>query len=127
MVAALGGPAGLLEQPERHLARAPVVKAVHADASGVVRTIATREIGLAVVALGGGRTRPQDAIDHAVGFTGLAGLGERVDAGRPLGLIHARSEEQADAAASTLRRAYEIADHAAAGMPLILDRIGAGP
>jgi thymidine phosphorylase len=127
MVAALGGPADLLEQPERHLARAPVVRAVHADASGVVRTIATREIGLAVVALGGGRTQPQAAIDHAVGFTGLAGLGERVDAGRPLGLVHARSGEQADAAASALRRAYEIADHAAAGMPLILDRIGAEP
>ena len=127
MVAALGGPADLLEHPGRHLASAPAVKAVHADRPGVVRAIATRSIGIAVVALGGGRTRPQDAIDHAVGFTALAGLGESVDAGRPLGIVHARSEEQAEAAAAALRRACQVGDHAAAGMPLILERIGGGP
>jgi thymidine phosphorylase len=126
MVAALGGPADLLEQPNRHLTRAPVVKAVHAKGAGAVRAIATREIGIAVVALGGGRTRPQDTIDHGVGFTSLAGLGEKVDAGRPLGVVHARSQEQAEAAAVALRRAYQIGDHAAAGQPLILDRIGGG-
>jgi thymidine phosphorylase len=126
MVAALGGPHDLVEHPDRHLARAPVVKAVHSDAAGVVRTIATREIGVAVVALGGGRTRPQDAIDHAVGFSGLAGIGERVEAGRPLGIVHARSEGEADVAASALRRAYHVADHAAAVMPLVVDRIGGG-
>ncbi|HEX2727112.1 MAG TPA: thymidine phosphorylase, partial [Beijerinckiaceae bacterium] len=127
MVAALGGPSDLLDDAERHLARAPVVKAVQADAAGFVRTIATRDIGIAVVALGGGRTRPQDAIDHAVGFTGLAGLGDRVDAERPLGFVHARTEEQAEAAALALRRTYQIGDHAPVGMPLIIDRIGGGP
>jgi thymidine phosphorylase len=126
MVAALGGPADLVEQPNRHLTRAPVVKAVHAKGAGAVRAIATREIGIAVVALGGGRTRPQDTIDHGVGFTSLAGLGEKVDAGRPLGVVHARSQEQAEAAAVALRRAYQIGDHAAAGPPLILDRVGGG-
>ncbi|MBX9875263.1 MAG: thymidine phosphorylase, partial [Beijerinckiaceae bacterium] len=63
MVAALGGPADLLEKPERHLARAPIVRPVFPAAAATVQAIDTRGVGLAVVALGGGRTRPQDAID----------------------------------------------------------------
>jgi thymidine phosphorylase len=125
MTAALGGPKSLLEQPGRHLARAPVARAVHPASPGIVESIATRDIGLAVVALGGGRTRPEDAIDHAVGFTDLAGLGESVDAERPIAVVHARTEAQADAAAEALRQAYAVSDSAPAGTPLILERIGA--
>jgi thymidine phosphorylase len=126
MVAALGGPADFLDHADRHLAPAPVVRAVHPRSAGVVQAIATRDIGLAVVALGGGRTRPQDAIDHAVGFSDLVAAGERVDGQRPLGIVHARTEAQAEAAAEALRRAYSISDQEVPDMPLILDRIGAG-
>src|SRR3954467_1585316 len=73
MSAALGGPSDLLDDPARHLARAPVVRPIHPATAGVVEAIETREIGLAVVRLGGGRTRPQDDVDPAVGFTELAG------------------------------------------------------
>jgi thymidine phosphorylase len=103
-----------------------VVRAVHPDSPGIVQAIATREVGLAVVALGGGRTRPQDAIDHAVGFIDLASVGERVDGERPLGVVHARSEAQAEAAAGALRAAYSLSDRKPEPMPLIRDRIGAG-
>jgi thymidine phosphorylase len=126
MVAALGGPKNVLEQPARHLAQAPVVREVHAASPGLVRAIATREVGLAVVALGGGRARPQDVIDHTVGITDLAALGERVDAQRPLGVVHARTETQAEAAAQALRQAYALSDRAPAEAPLITERIG-GP
>jgi thymidine phosphorylase len=124
MVAALGGPKDLLKHPSRHLVPAPVVRAVHPASSGIIESVATRDIGLAVVALGGGRTRPEDSIDHAVGFTDLAGLGERVDAERPIGVVHARTDAQADAAAEALRQAYAVSDSAPAGTPLILERIG---
>jgi thymidine phosphorylase len=89
-----------------------------------VQAVATREVGLAVVALGGGRTRPQDAIDHAVGFSELAALGERVDRERPLGIVHARTAAQAEAAAGALRQAYVVSDQAPAVAPVILERIG---
>jgi thymidine phosphorylase len=127
MIAALGGPKDLLEHSDRHLARAPIVKAVHPASPGRVEGIATRAIGLAVVALGGGRTRPQDAIDHAVGLTHLAGLGEAVNGERPLGLVHARTEAQAEAAGETLRRAYTLSDAAPAETPIVLERIGGAP
>jgi thymidine phosphorylase len=124
MAVALGGPADLLGQAGRHLASAPIVKAVHPLSAGTVQRIATREIGLAVVALGGGRRRPEDAIDHAVGFTDLATLGERVDGERPLGVVHAGSEAKAEAAAEALRQAYAVADGAPAKTPVVVERIG---
>ena len=126
MVAALGGPADLLERPAQHLQAAPVIRPVHAERAGTVQGIATRDLGVAVVALGGGRSRPQDPVDHAVGLTELAGIGEAVDASRPLAVVHARSEEAAEAAARAVRAAYTVGDGKPAPGPLILERIGAG-
>jgi thymidine phosphorylase len=124
MVAALGGPADFLERSETYLGQAPVVRAAHPEADGIVQEIATRDVGVAVVALGGGRTRPEDRIDHAVGFTELAEVGERVDAGRPLGVVHARTEGAFEAAAAALRRAYRLGDAPASPGLLIAERIG---
>jgi thymidine phosphorylase len=125
MVAALGGPSDFLENHKSHLQAAPIIKAVHAERPGTVKAVAARDIGVAVVALGGGRTRPQDPIDHAVGLTELAAIGEAVDASRPLAVVHARSEEAAEAAARAVRAAYTISDGKAAPGPSILERIGA--
>jgi thymidine phosphorylase len=126
MVAALGGPGDLLQHPDRHLPRAPIRRAVHPSSPGFVAAIATRAVGLAVVALGGGRRRPEDAIDHAVGFSDLAAIGERVDVERPLGFVHARTEGEAEAATAALRAAYSLAERPPSETPLIVDRIGAG-
>jgi thymidine phosphorylase len=91
-----------------------------------VQEIATRDLGIAVVAIGGGRTRPEDAVDHAVGLTAIAGIGERVDGARPLAIVHARTEAHFEAAAAALRRAYRLGDESVSPAPLIAERIGAG-
>ena len=124
MVVALGGPADLLEAPEKHLAAAPVRRAVLPDRPGIVQRIDTRAVGMVVVALGGGRTRPQDAIDPAVGLTRLAEPGEAVGPGRPIGEVHARSEAEAERAAQALRSAYIIGDEPVAPRPPVLERLG---
>jgi thymidine phosphorylase len=125
MVAALGGPKDLMDRPQSHLKAAPVVRPIHPERPGKVQRIATREVGVAVVALGGGRTRPQDPIDHAVGFTTLAGIGGHVDGERPLGIVHARSEDEAEAAARALRAAYEVGEGRAESAPVIVQCLGA--
>jgi thymidine phosphorylase len=125
MVAALGGPADLLDKPEAHLAPAPVIRAVLPDRDAIVARIETRQVGVAVVALGGGRTRPEDSIDHAVGLTELAGLGEAVGPERPLAVVHARDVSAADSAAAAIRAAYTLSETGPEPGPLILDRIGA--
>jgi thymidine phosphorylase len=127
MVAALGGPADIIERKDTHLAPAPIIRPVFAPASGKVTRIDTRAVGMAVVALGGGRTRPQDAIDHAVGFTQLADIGQSVGmAGgsvAPLAMLHARDEASAAEAARRLIAAYAVGADADAPLPPISDRI----
>jgi thymidine phosphorylase len=123
MIAALGGPADLLEKPQGYLAQAPVSRALYPSRAGYVTSIDARAVGLAVVALGGGRTRPQDAIDPAVGLTGLAGPGTEVNASRPLAIIHARDEAGFERAAQRLLQAYVIADTPVPSGPLIFERI----
>jgi thymidine phosphorylase len=110
MVAALGGPRDLIENPAKHLASAPLVKPVFAERPGIVQSVDTRAIGFAVVALGGGRSRPQDAIDPAVGIVALAGIGDEVGTSRPLGIVHARDEASLLAAQTRLRQAYRIGE-----------------
>ena len=125
MVAALGGPGDFVERMGAYLPKAPVVREVTAEAAGHVAAVDARALGLAVVELGGGRTRPQDAVDHAVGLTGLARIGSRLEAGDPLGTIHARSEDAFARAAAMLRDAYRLAENAgAAPGPAVIDRIG---
>jgi thymidine phosphorylase len=100
MAAALGGPADLLDAPDRHLPAAPV--AVPVEGEGVVCAIDVRALGLVVMELGGGRRREHDDIDLAVGLTEVAGLGE--DASR-LAVVHARDDGSAARAAEAIRAA----------------------
>jgi thymidine phosphorylase len=111
MVAELGGPTGLLEDPDRHLPAAPVLRAIEPLESGIATAVDVRAVGIAIVDLGGGRARETDVVDHSVGLTEVAALGERVGPGeRPLALVHARDEESAARAARAIRSAYVLGD-----------------
>ena len=123
MVVALGGPADFIERAQEQLPRAPVVKPVYPEHAGFVSAQQTRDIGMAVVTLGGGRQRADQGIDHAVGFAALAGLGEEVGPERPLGIVHARNEHDLAWAETALRAAYGLSDEAAPTGKLICDRI----
>src|SRR6185295_4673891 len=104
MVAELGGPADFVEAPERHLPAAPVTVAAEPSEAGLVAGVDVRAVGLAVVALGGGRLRESDPVDHPVGLADVAAPGEPVGpGGRPLALVHAASEESAQRAVEALR------------------------
>ena len=75
MVAALGGPTDFCERAAHYLPTAPVQQPVLARQAGWVCAMATRDIGLAVIELGGGRRRASDRIDHRVGFSDFVSLG----------------------------------------------------
>ena len=109
MVAASGGPSDFVEHHARHLPRAPVVMAAEVEADAWVDAVQTRSVGLAALALGGGRTRPGESIDHSVGFSEVAGPGDQVGPGRPLALVHARTEADAVEAVTVLRSAFGLA------------------
>ena len=119
MVAALGGPADLVENPDKHLEQAPFIVPAPALSAGFASVRDCRAIGLAVVALGGGRRRPSDSIDFAVGLTDLVGLGEQVAVGQPLAMVHARTEAAAQQAVREIQQAYDISTVALAANPVI--------
>jgi thymidine phosphorylase len=122
MVAALGGPAALLETPDEFLARAPIVLPVYPVESGSVAKIDVRAVGVEIVALGGGRARETDPVDHAVGLTEVAALGESVSpGGRPLAMVHARDQQSAEHAAATLRAAFTVGDAPSGAAPPVIE------
>ncbi|WP_174910896.1 thymidine phosphorylase [Burkholderia diffusa] len=123
MVATLGGPVDLIEAPAHHLVRADVIVPVPSPASGVVKRVDCRALGLAVVALGGGRTRAEDAIDYRVGLTALAEIGQRIEAGQPLGYVHARDDVAAARAVDEVRQSYVLGETGEVN-PTIYEQIG---
>jgi len=126
MVSELGGPGDLTEKPEIHLEAAPVVRPVIAEGDGSVIGVETRAVGIAVVALGGGRVRAADPVDPAVGFTELVGVGDAIDGDRPLGFVHARDEAAAERAEAELRNAYQLGSaREVDDAPAVIERVTA--
>ncbi|HZC13268.1 MAG TPA: hypothetical protein VE270_04525, partial [Thermoleophilaceae bacterium] len=116
----LGGPGDLLEAPDAHLSAAPVTIAADPGEAGTIARVDVRAVGLAVVALGGGRTRETDPVDHAVGLTEVVAPGETVEpGGRPLALVHAADPEAAERAADSLRAAFGLGDAPAVPPPVL--------
>ncbi len=125
MVAALGGPADLLDHGDRYLLSAPWIRPVPPSADGWLCELDVRAVGMAVVALGGGRTAAGDVIDHRVGFSACAGPGDRVGRDLPLALVHAGSEQDAELASAVLQSAAVIGDQPPESGDVVLDRVGA--
>lgn len=124
MVAALGGPADFVERYPDRLPSAPQLAPVPAPRAGFVTQVNARALGEAVVALGGGRLKATDRVNPSVGLTGLAVIGEEMEEGEPLALIHASSRADADAAIAAVLAAYELGAEPTSEPPLIHDRIG---
>jgi thymidine phosphorylase len=126
MVAVLGGPRDFLRQAADVLPKAPRVVAAKAPRRGYVAAIDVRAVGIVVVAMGGGRARAADPIDHAVGLSNLAGLGAEVGSDAPLAVLHVRDEAQAAAASAALAAAYVIGDSPPPTQEPVLERIVGG-
>jgi thymidine phosphorylase len=119
MVAALGGPKNFLRNVSTHLPQAKYIVKAFKSGSGFVRRIDTRAIGMAVIELGGGRRKPDDKIDHAVGLTGLARKGQFVDSKTPIATIHSNNEELAFELVRLIGKAYHFAEEPARRPPVI--------
>lgn len=119
MVSALGGPADLLENPDKYLRVAPIIKPVLAPRAGFVATCDTRRVGMIVVALGGGRMRAVDVIDFDVGLSDIVSLGTHVNEGDQLAIVHARTDEAMDLAKREFERAITISDTVPLSFPLV--------
>jgi thymidine phosphorylase len=123
MVAALGGPADLIEKPQQYLASAPVVQDIITPQSGYLSYNNTVGLGMAVVRLGGGRSHPSQQIDPAVGFSHILPTGSKVQQGDVIAKVHAASKDAAVGAATEYLAALSVAS-TTAPYPLVHHTIG---
>jgi len=110
MVSSLGGPADFVENTNKYLEAAPMINTVTAAKTGRVLSMDARKVGLALVSLKGGRTRADQKIDFAVGFTDFVKVGQPVSAETPICLAHTRDEAQLEEATALLREAIVIGE-----------------
>ena len=123
MIDAQGGDPAVCDEPERVLPAAPVVREVTAVTGGVVTAVPARAVGELSSRLGAGRARKEDDVDPAVGIDLRAEVGLRVETGAPLGVVHARTPEDADMAAVRLRDIVRIGPAETQSPPTLLRTI----
>ena len=125
MVTALGGPWDSLDRFEHYFEPAPVAVSVPAPAAGYLDAVDAREVGLAIVGLGGGRRRGDEVIDGRVGFSDILPVGAAVNSDRPLAVVHAADEASAHEAAARYAAACTISTTEPDSRPVIAERLGA--
>jgi pyrimidine-nucleoside phosphorylase len=120
VVRAQGGDPRTVREPDR-LPKARARVDVVAGASGYVGAIDAKEIGLSSVSLGAGRLRTDDVVDPAVGIELVAKVGDRVERGRPIAILHAQTSADAARVAPRVKAAYSIGKTKPRPAPLIID------
>ena len=123
MVASLGGPADFLERCDEYLPVAPVTLSVPSLRDGYLAAVDARALGNAIIELGGGRRRADDKLDLSVGFTDIAPIGTALDRERPLAIVHAANEADAQRAMRNLRAACSIAPAPPLPRPIIYETL----
>ncbi len=123
MVSALGGPVDFVEKPETYLPKAAVIKPLYADKAGYVSAMQTRNLGLAIIGLKGGRIRSDQKLDYATGFSEFCQIGDYVDSQKPLCFIHAQTESDWNQAADEIRANLTISDTPPVPKPAIIEKI----
>jgi thymidine phosphorylase len=123
MVAAGQWSAAVRDPAGRDPACAAVAKPCTAERSGHVTGMNARDVGMAVVTLGGGRSHADDAIDPSVGLTDVIDVGVKVRAAGSPCIVHAASESEADAPIVLLRYAIRIGDAPPVDKPVVMQRV----
>lgn len=117
LVQAQGGDVAYVDHPQR-LAKAPIIEPVPAPQSGYLSGIDALTVGETAVVLGAGRARKGDPVDHAVGIEILHKVGDRVEAGQPLFVLHAADQPGFEAARQRLLEAHTWSAAPVAALPL---------
>lgn len=135
MVVAQGGDASFLEDLDTGRSgppTAPRTTAATAPETGVVAEIDPLPLGYGLIAMGGGRTRQDQQIDHRVGFELAVQVGDRVTASQPLATVHAADEAGLAVGIRAVGDAVRLAgagadaagqDAGPSPLPLVLERV----
>jgi thymidine phosphorylase len=123
MISKLGVPNDFVEKPEKYLPKANIIQPLFSPQPGYIQGMNTRNIGLSVIELKGGRSHPEQKIDHATGYSGFCQVGDYVDADHPIAYIHAQTDDDYNAAAEALFHNIVIGEEQPAKTPTILETV----
>lgn len=123
MIVALGAPGNFIEKPEKHLPKANVIKNIYPTKSGTITAMNTRWIGLAIISLGGGRSKTGQRLDYSAGFTNICNIGDKVTPDTPIATVNAADETAAYYASEHFLGAVTISDDVIEEAPVIYETI----
>ena len=120
LVQAQGGDVSYVDDPDK-LQKAKIVEEVKAPVSGYLAQVDARDVGEAAVALGAGRAKKSDTVDHAVGFIVRHKVGDKIEQGEPLFLVHANDEKKQAEAGERVLAAHTFSEVPVPPLPLFYD------
>jgi len=120
LVEAQGGDVSYVDNTSK-FTRAEYVEVVESPRNGYLAQVQARSVGEAAVALGAGRARKSDPVDHAVGFLIHHKVGDQVEKGEPLFTIHANDEEKLAEARNVVLSAHDFSAHPVERLPLFYE------
>ena len=120
LVKAQGGDATYIDETDK-FPKAEFIQMIESPQSGYLAQVQARAIGEAAVALGAGRARKGDPIDHAVGFIIHHKVGERLVKGQPLYTVHANDENLLAEARQAVLTAHRWSDAPVEALPLFYE------
>ena len=123
MVAALGGPKNILSSYEKDLSNNSSPKDIFVQNSGWVEKIHTRELGLTLIELGGGRKQVTDKINYGVGYDNVCSVGDKIDSLRPLLTLYSDNMEDDKKLEDRIKDCFVISEKEITKLPEIYEHI----
>ena len=123
MVAALGGPKNILSSYEKDLSNNLSPKDIFVQNSGWVEKIHTRELGLTLIELGGGRKQVTDKINYGVGYDNVCSVGDKIDSSRPLLTLYSNNMEDDKKLEDRIKDCFVISEKEITKLPEIYEHI----
>ena len=120
LVRAQGGDVSFVDNPDK-LPKAKIVEVIKSPQTGYLAQVDARSVGEAAVALGAGRAKKSDNVDHAVGFIIHYKVGDKVEAGEPLFTIHANDTKKQAEAHENVLAAHVFSAAPVPSLPLFYD------
>jgi pyrimidine-nucleoside phosphorylase len=117
LVSAQSGDVSFVDKPQK-FPKAKFIETIKAERDGYLSRINARVIGEASLALGAGRARKNDPVDHMVGFVVHQKVGDRVVQDQPIITIYANDERKLAVSRLDVLAAFGWSDQPVQSLPL---------
>ena len=123
MASGLGGPKNILSTYETDLHNESTARDIFSDKEGWIEKIHTRELGLILIELGGGRKQVSDKINYGVGYDSVISVGEKIDSTKPLLQLHSNTEDDSKDLEERIKDCFIISEKEIKKLPQVYEYI----